>query len=72
MQSAPVRFLIGLGYAMRSKRLRTTGLGLQLLYMAHAHFLPVVLSIINSIKLFKLLIIEEIEKYRLKAIKHSL
>ena len=26
MQSAPVRFLIGLGYATRSKRLRTTGL----------------------------------------------
>ena len=24
MQSAPVRFLIGLGYAMRSKRIRTT------------------------------------------------
>ena len=27
MQSAPVRFLIGLGYATRSKRLRTTVLG---------------------------------------------
>ena len=26
MQSAPVRYLIDLGYATRSKRLRTTGL----------------------------------------------
>ena len=29
MQSAPVRFLIGLGYATRSKRLRTAGLVLR-------------------------------------------
>ena len=30
MQSAPIRFLIGLGYAMSSKTLRTTGLNSEL------------------------------------------
>ena len=40
MQSAPVRFLIGLGYATRSKRLRTTGLSDGMEYDVRLVILP--------------------------------